>query len=197
MQVNTSDQHQKTNPGFLLKHSASCYPHCPHRLCKARGHCKSLIWGHEIMVCGYWSVAQSCPTLWPHGLQNTRPPCPSPTLRACSNSCPLSQWFHPTISSSVTPSPPGLSLSQHQGLFQWVRSSHQVAKKHWSFKFRISPSSEYSGLICFRIDWFDLLRSWKLESNNRRLCARSWVKSKFCSAKDRDPVLSFFSCNDL
>ena len=38
---------------------------------------------------------------WPHGLQHTRPPCPSPTPRACSNSCPLSQWCHPTISSSV------------------------------------------------------------------------------------------------
>ena len=101
MQVNTSDQHQKTNPGFLVKHSTCWYPHCPHRLCKVTGHCISLIWGHEIMVCCYWSIAQSCLTLWPHGLQHTRLPCPSPTLRACSNSCPLSQWFHPTISSSV------------------------------------------------------------------------------------------------
>ena len=45
----------------------------------------------------------SCPTLWPHGLQHTRPPCPSPTPRDYSNSCPLSQWCHPTISSSVVP----------------------------------------------------------------------------------------------
>ena len=41
--------------------------------------------------------------LQPHGLQHTRPPCPSPTPRACSNSCPLSQWCHPIISSSVIP----------------------------------------------------------------------------------------------
>ena len=41
-------------------------------------------------------------SLWPHGLQYTRLPCPSPTLGACSNSCPLSQWCHTTISSSVT-----------------------------------------------------------------------------------------------
>ena len=41
--------------------------------------------------------------LWPHGLQHTSPPCPSPTPRACSNSCSLSQWYHPTISSSVIP----------------------------------------------------------------------------------------------
>ena len=50
-------------------------------------------------------VAQSlnCPTLWPHGLQHTRLPCPSPSPRVCSDSCPLSQWCHPTISSSVIP----------------------------------------------------------------------------------------------
>ena len=43
------------------------------------------------------SVAKS----WPHGLQHVRLPCPSTSPRVCSNSCPLSQWFHPTISSSV------------------------------------------------------------------------------------------------
>ena len=42
-------------------------------------------------------------SLQPHGLQHARPPCPSPTPGACSNSCPLSQWYHPTISSSVIP----------------------------------------------------------------------------------------------
>ena len=47
------------------------------------------------------SVDQSCLTLQPHGLQHARLPCPSSTPRACSNSCPLSQWCHPTISSSV------------------------------------------------------------------------------------------------
>ena len=49
------------------------------------------------------SVAQLCLTLQPHGLQHTRLPCPSPTPRACSNSWPLSRWYHPTISSSVLP----------------------------------------------------------------------------------------------
>ena len=42
-------------------------------------------------------------SLWPHGLQHSRPPCPSPTPRSSSDSCPLSQWCHPTISSSVVP----------------------------------------------------------------------------------------------
>ena len=49
------------------------------------------------------SVARSCPTLWPHGLQHARPPCLSPTPGVCSNSCSLSWWCHPTISSSVVP----------------------------------------------------------------------------------------------
>ena len=43
-------------------------------------------------------------SLRPHEPQHARPPCPSPTARVCSNSCPLSQWYHPTISSSVIPS---------------------------------------------------------------------------------------------
>ena len=51
------------------------------------------------------------------------------------------------------PSPPVLNLFQHQVLFQWVSSLHQWPK-YWSFS--ISPSNEYSGLISFRIDWFDL-----------------------------------------
>ena len=49
------------------------------------------------------SVAQSCPTLWPHELQHARPLCPSPTPRVCSNSCPSSRWCHTAISSSVAP----------------------------------------------------------------------------------------------
>ena len=49
------------------------------------------------------SVAQSCPTLWPHELQHARPPSLPPTPRVYSNSCPLTRWCHPTISSSVVP----------------------------------------------------------------------------------------------
>ena len=49
------------------------------------------------------SVAQSCLTLWPYGLQHTRLPCPSPTPGVYSNSCPSRQWCQPTISSSVVP----------------------------------------------------------------------------------------------
>ena len=69
--------------------------------------------------------------LWPHGLQHARLPCPSPTPRIYSNSCPSSQLCHPTISSLLSPSPLAFNLSQYQGLFKWplkVSSSHQVAK---------------------------------------------------------------------
>ena len=62
------------------------------------------------------------------------------------------QLSHPLSS----PSPPAFNHSQHQGLSQWVSSLH-LKPKYWSFWFSISLSNEYSGLISFRIDWFDLL----------------------------------------
>ena len=74
----------------------------------------------------------------------------------CPSSCPLNQWCYPIISSSATLFSFAFNLFQHQGLFQWVGSSHQVAKvmefqlQHQSFQWN-------SGLISFRIDWFDLL----------------------------------------
>ena len=73
------------------------------------------------------SVTQSC-LLVNHGLQHTRLPCPSPSPEVCWNSCPLSRWWHPTIYSLSSPSPLAFGLSQHQGLFQWVSFSHQVAE---------------------------------------------------------------------
>ena len=63
-------------------------------------------------------------SLQPHGLQHARLPCPSSTTGAYSNSCPLSRWCHTTISSSVVPFSSCLTLSQHQGLSQWISSSH-------------------------------------------------------------------------
>ena len=66
-------------------------------------------------------------SLRPHGLKHARPPCPSPTPGVDSNSCPLSWWCHPTISSSVIPSPPTFNLSQHQGLFFFTSGGQSVA----------------------------------------------------------------------
>ena len=92
-----------------------------------------------------------------HRLQHTRPPCPSPTPGIYSNSCPLSQWCHPTISSSVCP------LLLPPSIFPSIRIFPNESilcirwPKYWSFSFSISPSNEYSGLIPFRMDWLDLL----------------------------------------
>ena len=89
--------------------------------------------------------------LLPHGLQYARPPCPSPTPGAYSNSCPFS---HPTISASVIPFSSSLQSFPASGSFpvsQFFTSGGQ------SFSFSMSPSKEYSGLISFRMDWFDLL----------------------------------------
>ena len=107
---------------------------------------------------------------WPHGLQHARLPCPSPSPRACSNSCPLCKWCHPAISAQIvqpslhpllSPSPPAFNLSQHQGVSNksaiWIRWP-----KYWQFSFSINDYwlmtiEDYSGLISFRIDWFALL----------------------------------------
>ena len=95
-------------------------------------------------------------SLRPHELQQARFPCPSLSPAVCSNSCLLSQWCYLTILSSVTP------FSSCPQIFPSIRvfSSESTLPirwpKYWSFSFSISPSSEYSGLISFRIDWFDL-----------------------------------------
>ena len=96
-------------------------------------------------------------SLQPHGLLHARLPCPSPTPRVYSNSCPLSWWCHPTISSSAIPFSSCLQSFPASGSF----SNESVLRIRWpkypSFSFSIIPSSEYSGLIFFRMDWFDLL----------------------------------------
>ena len=94
-------------------------------------------------------------SLWPHGLQHGRPPCPSPTPGVYSNSCPLSWWCHPTISSSVSHSPPSIFSSIR--VFSNESVPHIRWPKYWSFSFNISPSDEHPRLISFRMDWLDLL----------------------------------------
>ena len=99
--------------------------------------------------------ALSCPTLCnPHGLQHARLPCPSPSPGVFKNSCPLSWWCHPTISSSVVPfssCPQSFPASGSFQMSQFFASGGKV------LDFSISPSSEYSGLISFRMNWLDLL----------------------------------------
>ena len=93
-------------------------------------------------------------SLWPHGLQHARPPCPSPTPGVYPNSYLLSRWCHPTISSSVVPFSCRLSFPA-SGLFKWVSSSHHVAKvlefklQHQSFQWIFRTDF-------FWMNWLDL-----------------------------------------
>ena len=96
-------------------------------------------------------------SLRPHGSQHTRPLCPPLSPWVCSNSCPLSQWCYPTLSSSVTPFSSCRQFFQASGSFPMSQFFASCGQSIGSFSFSISPSNEYSGLISFRIDWLDLL----------------------------------------
>ena len=96
-------------------------------------------------------------SLWPHGLQHASPPCPSPTPRVYSNSCPLSRWCHPTISSSVVPFsscpqsfPASVSFQMSQ-LFTWGGQSIGVLALT-----SVLPMNTQDWFP-FRMDWLDLL----------------------------------------
>ena len=103
------------------------------------------------------SVAQSCLTLCDPMNRST------PGLPVHHQLPEFSQTHVHRVSDAIQPShplssppPPAPNPSQHQSLFQWVNSSHEVAK-YWSFSFSITPSKEIAGLISFRMDWLGLL----------------------------------------
>ena len=103
-------------------------------------HCRQILYQLSYGSFRQFSCLVVSNTLRPHELQHARPPCPSPTPGVSSNSCPLSWWCHPAISSSVVPFFSCPNPSQHQGLFQWVNSLHEVAQvlefqlQHQSFQ---------------------------------------------------------------
>ena len=135
--------HKQTHSKWQIRTWASFLP-SQHCLCLLG---RSVQFSHSV-------VSDS---LQPHGLQHTRPPCPSPTPGACSNSCPLSQWCHPTISSSAIPFSSCLQSFPASGSFSKESVLCIRWPKYWSFSFSTSLSNEYSGLISFRMDWLDLL----------------------------------------
>ena len=134
------------------------------------------------------SIAKSCLTLQPHGLQQTRVLHPPLSPGVCSNSCPLNQGCCLTISSSGCPSflllPSGFPsirvVSSESALpIRWPKS--------WS-SFSISPSNEYSGLISFRIDWFDFL---EVQGLSRVFSSTTIQKDPFFSIHPSyDPTLT-------
>ena len=93
--------------------------------------------------------------LWPHGLQHTGLPCPSQLLELAQTHV---HWTVDAIQPSYPLSSPSptFNLSHHQGLFQWVSSSHQVAQV-LELQLQHQSSKGYSGLVSFRMDWFALL----------------------------------------
>ena len=101
-------------------------------------------------------------SLPPHGLQHSRLLCSWPTPGAYPNSCPSSQWCHPTIPSSVVP----FSSSVFPSIMVFSNESALPIRwpNYWSLSFSISPSNEYSGLISFMMDWFDLAVQGTLKS---------------------------------
>ena len=115
--------------------------------------------------CSFQGQVFSCSvpsgSLWPYGLQHARLPYPSPTPGACSNSCPLSRWCHPTISLCVAFFSSCLQFSQHQGLFQWVSSSHHKAK--------------VLGFIPWASERSQLLQTWNPFTNSK------WIQMASCS----------------
>ena len=108
-----------------------------------------------LFCCWCCSVARLCPTLCKPMDQHTRLPCPSASPRVCSNSSPLSQWCHPTISSSVIPFSSCPQSFPASGSFpmSWLFTSCGQ-----SIGASASASVlQWSGPISFRMDWFDVL----------------------------------------
>ena len=114
----------------------------------------------SLVVFSQFSCSVVSNSLRPHGLWRTRPPCPSPTPEAYSNSCPSSQWCHPAISSSVITFSSCLQSFPASGSFPrsqlFASGGQSIGVSASTSVLPISPV-QYSGLISFRIDWFDLL----------------------------------------
>ena len=110
----------------------------------------------DVSVSVQFSHSVMSDSFWTHGLQHARPPCPSPTPKLYSNSCPLSRWCHPTISSCVLLP----SIFPSIRVFSKESVLCIMCPKYWSFSFSISPSSDSSGPISFRMDWLDLPVLW-------------------------------------
>ena len=127
-----------------------------------------------------WSVSQFSHSvlsnsLQPHESQHARLPCPSPTPGVHPNSCASSRWSIQQSHPLSSPTPPAPNPSQHQSLFQWVNSSHEVAKvlelqiQHQSFQWIFK-------LIAFRINWFGVLLVQKtLKSLLHHHCSKASI----------------------
>ena len=125
--------------------------------------------------------------LRPHGLQNARIPCLSLSPRLCSNSCQLRDWYIQPSHLLPSPSLPVFNLPA-SGSFP-ISQLFVSRPKYWCFS--ISPFSEYSGLISFKIDWFDLLAvQGTLESLQHSLTASVLQCSVFFMVQLSHPYMT-------
>ena len=143
------------------------------------------------------SVQFSCSvvsnSLRPHGLHHNRLPWPSLTPRACSNSSPLNRGYYPILSHSLY-RPLLLLPSNFLSIIVFPNDSahHIRGPKYWSFSFSISPSNEYSGLIFFMIDWFDLAVEGTLKSLLQHHSSKASILqcSAFLTIQLSDPYMT-------
>jgi len=118
----------------------------------------SIMWVTLLFNSVQFSRSVVSDSLRPHESQHARPPCPSPSPGVHSDSCPLSQWCHPAISSSVVPFSSCSQIPPSIRVFSNESTLRMKWPKYWSFSFSIIPSKEIPGLISFRMDWLDLLQ---------------------------------------
>ena len=116
-------------------------------------------------------------SLQPHGLQHTRPPCPSPTPGVYSNPCPLSRWCHPTISSSIIPFSSRLQSSPASGSFPMS----------WLFASRDQSNGVSASVSVLSMDtWVDFLQDWLI-----------WSLCSLRDSQESSPTPQFKSINSL
>ena len=129
-------------------------------------------------------------SLQPHGLQHARPPCPSLTPRACSNACPLSQWYHPTTSSSIVPFSSCLQSFPGSGSFPM---SHFFTSGGQNIEASATVLPKNSQ------DWFPLGLTGLISSSNITLDVSMrvfWIRLTFRSA-DWIKQIALLKCNGL
>ena len=134
---------------IILAHSSLSWP------CTKDGMtCQYYCHKYHNQSIGQFSHSVMSDSLWSHGQQHVRRPCPSPTSRACSNSCPLTQWCHPTISSSIVPFSSCLQSFPASGFFQMSQFFSSGSQS-------IGASASVSVLPVNFQDWFPLgLTGW-------------------------------------
>ena len=134
----------------------------------------NLIWSYILLL---YNCSVLSDSLRPHGLQHASLSCPSPSPRAYSNSCPSSQWCHPTISFSVIPfssCPQSFPASRSFLMSQLFTSGGH----YWCFNFSIRPSSEHSGLISVTVSHWIILTHRIMETDSAGRVAKEQLPRK-------------------